>query len=75
MAARTPEDVDRLFAERANAGDVDGILALYKPGATVVMPEGDVNGTAAFRESTQQMIAARLRLQLKVTEVVYVGRT
>jgi len=73
MAARTPEDVDRLFEERVNAGDVDGILALYEPGATLVMPEGDLTGTAAFRESTQQMVAAQLRLQLKVTKVVRVG--
>jgi len=73
MAAKTPEEVDRLFAERVNAGDVDGVLALYEPGATLVMPEGDLTGPAAFRESTQQMIAAQLRVQLKVTKVVRVG--
>jgi ketosteroid isomerase-like protein len=44
MAAKTPEDVDRLFEERVNAGDVDGVLALYEPGATLVMPEGDLTG-------------------------------
>jgi uncharacterized protein (TIGR02246 family) len=73
MAAKTPEDVDRLFAERVNAGDIDGVLALYEPGATLVMPEGDLTGPAAFRESTKQMIAAELRVQLKVTKVVRVG--
>ena len=25
-----PEDLDRLFLERANAGDVDGVVALYE---------------------------------------------
>ena len=73
MAARTPEDVDRLFEERVNAGDVDGILALYEPGATLVMPEGDLTGITAFRESTQQMVAAQLRVQPKVIKVVRVG--
>jgi ketosteroid isomerase-like protein len=72
MAAKTPEDADRLFAERVNAGNVDGVLALYEPGATLVMPEGDLTGHAAFRESMQQMIAAQLRVQLTVTKVVCV---
>ena len=73
MAAKTPEEVDRLFEEGVNAGDVDGVLALYEPGATLVMPEGDLRGSAAFRESTEQMIAAQLRVRLKVTKVVRVG--
>jgi hypothetical protein len=27
MTARRPEDCDRLFSERFNAGDVDGLVA------------------------------------------------
>ena len=73
MAAKTPEDVDRLFEERVTAGDLDGVLALYEPGATLVLPEGDLTGTDAFQDSTRQMLAARLRLQMKVTKVVRVG--
>src|SRR4029453_5423464 len=73
MAAKTPEDGDRLFEERVNAGDVDGLLALYEPGATLVIPGGGDTGTAAFRASTPPLIAAQLRLQLKVTKVVRVG--
>lgn len=73
MEATKPEDVDRLFEERVNAGDLDGVLAFYEPGATLVMPEGDITGAAAFRDSTRQMLAARLRLQTKVTKVVRVG--
>ena len=38
--AATPEDVDRLFAERVNAGDVEGALALYEQGATFLL-DGD----------------------------------
>jgi hypothetical protein len=53
MTAKTPEDVARLFEERINAGDLDGVLALYEPGATLVLPEGDVTGVAAFRDATQ----------------------
>ena len=53
MTAKTPEDVDRLFEERINAGDLDGVLALYEPGATLVLPEGDITDVAAFRDATQ----------------------
>jgi uncharacterized protein (TIGR02246 family) len=73
MAAKTPEDVDRLFEDRINAGDLDGVLALYEPGVTLVLPEGDITGTTAFRDSTSQMLAARLQLRMTVTKVVRVG--
>jgi hypothetical protein len=53
ITAKTPEDVDRLFEERINAGDLDGVLALYEPGATLVLPEGDITDVAAFRDATQ----------------------
>jgi len=33
-----PEDLHRLFAERANAGDLQGLLALYEDGAAFVAP-------------------------------------
>jgi ketosteroid isomerase-like protein len=33
--ALQPEDLDRLFLERANAGDVDGVVDLYEPDAVL----------------------------------------
>ncbi len=33
--ALEPEDLGRLFLERANAGDVEGIVALYEPEAVL----------------------------------------
>ena len=33
--AAQPEDLGRLFLERANAGDVEGLVALYEPGAVL----------------------------------------
>jgi len=38
--AWTPEDLDRLFLERANAGDVDGVVALYEPTAVLALAPG-----------------------------------
>lgn len=35
--AAEPEDLGRLFLERANTGDVDGLVALYEPDAVVAV--------------------------------------
>jgi ketosteroid isomerase-like protein len=37
-----PEDLDRMFLERANAGDVDGVVALYEPNAVLAFPPGQL---------------------------------
>jgi hypothetical protein len=38
--ALQPEDLDRLFLERANAGDVDDVMDLYEPQAMLAFPPG-----------------------------------
>ena len=38
--AAQPEDLGALFLERANAGDVEGLVALYEPGAVLAFPAG-----------------------------------
>ncbi|GAA3387675.1 YybH family protein [Cryptosporangium minutisporangium] len=40
--AATPEDLARLFVERANADDAEGIAALYEPDAVLGYPVGEV---------------------------------
>lgn len=40
--AATPNDLGRYFVERANAGDVDGVVALYEPAAVLAFPAGAV---------------------------------
>lgn len=40
--AMTPEDITRLFVERANAGDAAGIAALYEEDAVMAYPPGSV---------------------------------
>jgi uncharacterized protein (TIGR02246 family) len=39
-AARQPEDLTRLFVQRANAGDARGIAALYAADAVLAYPPG-----------------------------------
>ena len=38
--AHDPEDLARLFLARANAGDAEGLAALYEPDAVLVGPDG-----------------------------------
>jgi len=58
--AAQPEDLGRFFVERANAGDVDGLVALYEPDAVLALPDGQVaTGTAEIREVYRQLLADR----------------
>lgn len=59
-AAAQPEDLGRLFLERANAGDVDGIVALYEPDAVLGSPPGEVSsGPTAIRRAYRALLADR----------------
>jgi ketosteroid isomerase-like protein len=61
--ALAPEDLGRMFVERANAGDVDGVVALYEAGAVLAFPPGQVTvGHRAIREVYQQFLAGRPKL-------------
>jgi len=40
--ANEPNDLERFFVERANAGDVEGLVALYEPNAIVVNGDREV---------------------------------
>lgn len=66
MTARTkamrPEDITRLFVERSNAGDADGVAALYEEDAVLAYPPGGVTvGRAAIRALWEQVLADRPR--------------
>ena len=56
--ARHPEDLGRLFVERANAGDVEGLVALYEPDAVLALPGGGVaTGAEAIRRVYQRLLS------------------
>ena len=40
--AKEPNDLEKFFVERATAGDVEGLVALYEPNATLACGDGEV---------------------------------
>lgn len=52
-----PEDLGRYFLDRANAGDVEGLVALYEPGAVLALPPGKL---AVGHEQIRQVYAELL---------------
>jgi uncharacterized protein (TIGR02246 family) len=55
--AQTPEDITRLFVDRANAGDAEGLAELYEPDAVMAFPPGQQTvGRDAIRAVMEGMI-------------------
>jgi ketosteroid isomerase-like protein len=53
-----PEDLGRFFVGRANAGDLEGLVALYEPDAVLSVPGGAaVTGTDAIRQALGRFLA------------------
>jgi len=69
MAAQTPEEVDSLFEKFANAGDLDGLMTLYEPGATLNFG-APATGLMAIRQVLHGVIGANPKISLNVTSVI-----
>jgi enoyl-CoA hydratase len=69
-----PEQLHRLFAERANAGDLEGLVALYEDEATFVGPDGgSASGSDAIRERLQGLLAMAPSITPTSSRVVMAG--
>ena len=65
MAARSPEEIDRIFERELNAGNLDGVLALYEPTAAFTVEPGKVvTGTAAVREAVAGFLSLKPTISL-----------
>jgi hypothetical protein len=55
-----PEDLGDFFIQRANAGDVEGLVALYEPDAVLAFPPGRViAGRDEIRRAYAELLAGR----------------
>jgi ketosteroid isomerase-like protein len=64
--ADTPEDLARLFVERANADDADGIAELYEPDAVLGYPAGAVTvGRDAIRALFEKVVTMMPTMQVE----------
>ncbi len=61
--AKKPNDLERFFVERANAGDVEGLVALYELNATLACDDGEVVvGLDQIRKFFINFLTSRLQL-------------
>ncbi|MGA0567735.1 YybH family protein [Rathayibacter sp. KR2-224] len=69
--ATDPEALGRMFLIRANAGDVDGVVALYEPTAVIESPPGQTStGSAAIRRLYERLLANRPQFSGEVRQVL-----
>ena len=65
MGARTPEDIDHQFAKALNSGNIEALVALYEPNATLTPQPGTTDtGHAAIRAALEGFIAAKPHITL-----------
>jgi ketosteroid isomerase-like protein len=71
MPAHTPEDVHPTFAKLFSAGDLEGVMALYEPGARLIPQPGasPVSGPA-IRQVLQGFLALQPSISIQTTGVV-----
>ena len=71
MPAQTPQEVHQLFAKYFSAQDVDAIISLYEPEATLVPQPGQtVSGHAAIREALGGFLAIKGEFNLQPPAVI-----
>ena len=67
MPAHSPEELDQLFSEALNAGDLDALVALYEPQAVFVSEPGQtVSGTEAIRAVLSAFVSMKPKITLEV---------
>jgi uncharacterized protein (TIGR02246 family) len=64
MAQSDPTELHRQFEQRFNAGDIDGLLALYEPGATLIPQPGS---TATGPDEIKAALEGFLGMQGQIT--------
>jgi uncharacterized protein (TIGR02246 family) len=70
MPAHKPEELDELFAQALNSGDLDALVALYEPQACLEHQPGQVaTGTQAIREALTGLLAMNPKITLEAKKL------
>ena len=65
--AMQPEDLDRFFLERANKGDLEGVVALYEKSAVVAFSAGQIiTGRENIRAAYELLLAKKMKFEGEV---------
>jgi uncharacterized protein (TIGR02246 family) len=71
MPANTPEQAHELFVTCFNSGDIDAIISLYEPNATLVQfPGPAVQGHEAIREAMRGFLSIKGHMKLTIDRVL-----
>lgn len=71
MAATTPDQVHALFEEAFNARDLDRLVALYEPGASLVAQPGTIaTGHDQIREALAGFLAVNGPIEMEHLDTV-----
>lgn len=70
--ARTARDVDRIFVDAMNRGDIDAVMSLYSEDTVFVQAPGEpvLKGLTALRETIEQFLAMKPKLKVELMQYV-----
>jgi uncharacterized protein (TIGR02246 family) len=75
MAEREPAEAHAEFQKKFNAGDLQGLMALYEPDA-VLIPQAEakpLTGTEAIRSALAGFLALKGKIEMQTKHVVQHG--
>lgn len=74
MSVQQPEDIHHAFTEAFNAGDLDALMSLYEPSASLAPAPGKVvTGTEAIRNALTGFLAVHGKMTIVTQRVVPAG--
>lgn len=73
VVTESPQHLHVAFQDAFTRHDLDAIVALYEPRATLVTSDGSVQGAAAIREAYRGFLAARPTIDLQTLAVSRAG--
>jgi uncharacterized protein (TIGR02246 family) len=73
MPAQAPSEIHALFLDAFNRGDLEALVALYEPGAVLVIGGQAAVGHEAIREAYRRLLDGRGKMELETRSVVESG--